>query len=197
MGTRRTRLSAQTEPEVAEHALEEGFQRERSLCTSKKERSRSKSLTWTSVGHHMAQGQTGPREGSKSQSLCDYLSRWTYKRHPSVGARRWIKRSTGWNLVLCRNNKAHKQVSTCFLRFLFLSTIFQVFIEFVTIFLLLYVLVFWPQGTWHLSFPTRDQTCTPCIGWWWSLNHWATREVPKSLHVQSFCRTARQEPEMA
>lgn len=113
----------------------------------------------------MAQGQTGPLERSKSQSLCDYLSRWRYQQDPSVGARRWAKRATGWNLVLCRNNKASKQVSTCFLRFWFflIWTIFQDFIEFVTIFLLLYVLVFWPRGTWHLSFPTRDQTCTPAL----------------------------------
>ena len=32
---------------------------------------------------------------------------------------------------------------------------------------------FWPQGTWDLSFPTRDQTCTPCMGRQ-SLNHWIT-----------------------
>ena len=35
-------------------------------------------------------------------------------------------------------------------------TIFKVFIEFVTILLLFYVLVFWPRGTWDLSSPTRD-----------------------------------------
>ena len=27
-----------------------------------------------------------------------------------------------------------------------------------------YVLVFWPRGMWDLSSPTRDRTCTPCIG---------------------------------
>ena len=32
----------------------------------------------------------------------------------------------------------------------------KAFIEFVTILLLFYVLVFWPQGTWDLHFPTRD-----------------------------------------
>ena len=48
--------------------------------------------------------------------------------------------------------------------------IFQVFIEFVTILLLFYVLVFWPRGMWDLSSPTRDGTCTLCIGRQ-SLNH--------------------------
>ena len=58
-------------------------------------------------------------------------------------------------------------------------TIFKVFIEFVTILLLLYVLVFWLRGTWDLSSPARDQARTPCIGWQ-SLNHWTAREVPES-----------------
>ena len=33
---------------------------------------------------------------------------------------------------------------------------FKVFIEFVTVFLLFYVLIFWLQGMWALSFLTRD-----------------------------------------
>ena len=41
---------------------------------------------------------------------------------------------------------------------------FEVFIEFVTILLLFYVLVFWPRGMWDLSSSIRDQTSTPCIG---------------------------------
>ena len=56
-------------------------------------------------------------------------------------------------------------------------TIFKAFIEFVTILLLLYVLVFWPRGMWDLSSPSRGRTLTPCIGRR-SLNHWTTREVP-------------------
>ena len=50
----------------------------------------------------------------------------------------------------------------CLLLFIFfkdfflLQTIFKVFIEFVTILLLFYVLVFWPQDMWDLSFLTRD-----------------------------------------
>ena len=48
------------------------------------------------------------------------------------------------------------------LRF-FMWIIFKVFIEFITILLLFYVLVFWPQGMWDLSSQTRDQTCTPSI----------------------------------
>ena len=42
-------------------------------------------------------------------------------------------------------------------------TIFKVFIESVTILLLFYVLVFWLQGMWDLSSPTRDQTHTPAL----------------------------------
>ena len=59
-----------------------------------------------------------------------------------------------------------------------LWAILKVFIEFVTIFLLFHVLDFWPRGKWNLNSPTRDQTCTPCIGRW-GLNTWATREIPK------------------
>ena len=40
-------------------------------------------------------------------------------------------------------------------------TIFKVFIEFVTILLPLYVLVFWPRGMWYPTSPARDRTCTP------------------------------------
>ena len=54
---------------------------------------------------------------------------------------------------------------------------FKVFIEFVTMLLLFYVSVFWPQGMWDLSSLTRDRTCTPCIGRR-SLNRWTAREVP-------------------
>ena len=54
---------------------------------------------------------------------------------------------------------------------------FKVFIEFVTILLLFYVLVFWLRGMWDLSSPTLGRTRTPCIGRQ-SLNHWTTREVP-------------------
>ena len=55
--------------------------------------------------------------------------------------------------------------------------VFSVFIEFVTILLLFYVLIFGPRGMWDLSSWTRDRTRTPCIGRQ-SLNHWTAREVP-------------------
>ena len=42
-------------------------------------------------------------------------------------------------------------------------TIFKVFIEFVTILLLFYVLVFWPWGMWDPSSPTRDWTRSPAL----------------------------------
>ena len=63
--------------------------------------------------------------------------------------------------------------------FLMWKTSFKFFIEFVTILLLFHVLVFWPQGIWDLSFPTRDRTRTPCIGRQ-SLNHWTTRKSPRA-----------------
>ena len=61
--------------------------------------------------------------------------------------------------------------------FFLMWTIFKVLIEFVTILLLFYVLISWPRGVWDLSSPTRDWTCTPCLGRW-SLNQWTTRESP-------------------
>ena len=36
------------------------------------------------------------------------------------------------------------------------TNVLKVFIEFVTILLLFYVLVFWPRGMWDLSSLTRD-----------------------------------------
>ena len=56
-------------------------------------------------------------------------------------------------------------------------TIFKVFIEFVTILLVFYVLVFLPRGMWDLSSRIRDRTRTPYIGRQ-SPNHWTAREVP-------------------
>ena len=56
-------------------------------------------------------------------------------------------------------------------------TILKVFIEFITISFLFSFLVFWPQGMWDLSSPTRDQIHAPAIGKW-SLNHWTSWKVP-------------------
>ena len=42
-----------------------------------------------------------------------------------------------------------------FKRFSLMWTVFKVFIEFFTILLRFHVLVFWPQSTWDLGFPTR------------------------------------------
>ena len=64
----------------------------------------------------------------------------------------------------------------CFVKIFFLMwTIFKVFIECVTILLLFSVSISWPRGTWDLSSPTRDRTCTPCTERW-SPNHWTARE---------------------
>ena len=43
------------------------------------------------------------------------------------------------------------------------GTNFKVFIEFVTILLLFYVLVFWPWGMWDLRSPKKDWTRTPRV----------------------------------
>ena len=75
---------------------------------------------------------------------------------------------------------------TFFLKDFFLMwAIFKVFIEFVTILLLFYVLVFWPWGTWDLNFLLRDRTHTPCSGRW-SLT---TRLPGKSPCFPNFRRT--------
>ena len=60
---------------------------------------------------------------------------------------------------------------------------FKVFIEFVTILLLLFVLSFWDLSSqrhmWSLL------PCTPCIERW-SLNHWTPREVPLASFEKIF-----------
>ena len=62
---------------------------------------------------------------------------------------------------------------------------FKVFIEFVTILLLFYVLVFWPQDMCDLGSLTRDQTCTLYIEKQ-SLNHWAEEpEIKLPTHAGS------------
>ena len=71
-----------------------------------------------------------------------------------------------------------------FLRFFFgHGSFFKIFIEFVTILLLFYVLVFRPQDMWGLSSPTRGQTHTSSPGRQ-SLNHQTTREISSSLLLQ-------------
>ena len=49
--------------------------------------------------------------------------------------------------------------------------------KFVTILILFYVFIFWPEGMWDLCSPIRDWTCTPCMGRQ-SLHHWTARGVP-------------------
>ena len=55
-------------------------------------------------------------------------------------------------------------ITLLFKQFFFIWTILKASIEFVTTLLLLYILVFWPQGRWDFSFSTRDQTHSLCIG---------------------------------
>ena len=75
------------------------------------------------------------------------------------------QQSWSWDLRL-PDPQIHLRFCCCFLLkiFFLIWTTFKVFIEFVTILLLFYVLVFWPRGMWDPTSPTRDQTCTPCIG---------------------------------
>ena len=62
-------------------------------------------------------------------------------------------------------------------------TIFlKVFIEFVTIFLLFYVLIFWPWGMWNLSSSIGDWNGILWVGRW-SLNQWTAREVPADVFL--------------
>ena len=51
-----------------------------------------------------------------------------------------------------------------FFFFFLVWTVFNVFIEFITILLLFYVWVFLAQGVWNLSPLTRDGTRPPCAG---------------------------------
>ena len=55
-------------------------------------------------------------------------------------------------------------------------TIFEVFVQGVTISLLFLFCFFWPGGMWDLSSQTRDPTHTAYIERQ-TLNHWTTREV--------------------
>ena len=66
-----------------------------------------------------------------------------------------------------------------FLRFFFFNVdhVLKVFIEFLTVLLLFYALVFGPWSMWNLSSPTWDGIHTPSLVRL-SLNHWKTRDIP-------------------
>ena len=66
-----------------------------------------------------------------------------------------------------------------------MCTILKVFIEFVTILLLLCFGFLATRHMWDLSSPTRDRTRTPCTGRQ-SLNHWTAREVPWANMILSW-----------
>ena len=70
-----------------------------------------------------------------------------------------------------------------FLKIFFIFTIFKVFVEFVKYFCCSYS-DFLASSHVGSQLPTRDRTCTPCIGRR-SLNHLTTREVPP-LHFFFF-----------
>ena len=65
---------------------------------------------------------------------------------------------------------------------------FKSLLNLLTILFLVYVLVFWLWDTWDLSLPTRDGTCTPCIGRR-SLNHWTRGPSGPALLKQWSCQT--------
>ena len=70
-----------------------------------------------------------------------------------------------------------------FFKIFFYVDHFKVFIEFITIFFLLYIFVYWPCGMWDLSSLTRDGTSTCCMERQ-RLNCWTAREVLHSCgHV--------------
>ena len=89
-----------------------------------------------------------------------------------------------WMFVSPQNS--YVEILFFFLKIFLMWTIFKVFIESVTILLLFYVLFFWPRDMWDPSSPTRDWTCTPCIGKR-SLNHWTAREVPICWNPNAQC----------
>ena len=109
--------------------------------------------------------------------------------------------------VLCIGRRILNHCATWEVLFFFYFRFFfdvdhflKVFIEFgyniASVFFMFWFL--WPRGMWDLSFPTRDRTCTPCIGRR-SLSHWTAREVPahyyfKSLFIDYFLREAFPQP---
>ena len=100
-----------------------------------------------------------------------------------------IMKSFGHKLLLL--SQISLILSTCkfFKKIFWCRSFFTVFIKSVTILLLFYVLVFWPWGMWDLSSPTKDWTCTPCIGRQ-DLHHWTTREIlVKWVKVIQLCPT--------
>ena len=69
--------------------------------------------------------------------------------------------------------------------FFFLVPFLKSFIEFVTILFLSYAFIIWPRGMWDLRFPTRDGTCTLCIGRQ-NLNHCTTKEALRYFVLRVF-----------
>ena len=79
---------------------------------------------------------------------------------------------------------AHQRASPeVFFKIFLMWTIFKVYIEYIIIFLLFYVLVFWPLGMWDLASLTEDWICSQGIRTG-SLNHWTAREVPSADVLQ-------------
>ena len=59
-------------------------------------------------------------------------------------------------------------------------TVLKVFTESVTILLLFYVSVVWPQSLWDVSPATKDWIQASCVGKQ-SPNHWTAREVTRAI----------------
>ena len=81
-----------------------------------------------------------------------------------------------WRLSLC----------FIFLSFFFflMWTILKVFIEFLAMWLLSSIFIFWPQGMYDLICQSRDPTHIPCSRRP-NLNHWTTTEVPERFFKKS------------
>ena len=72
-----------------------------------------------------------------------------------------------------------------FFFFFLMRAILKIFIEFVTMLLLLFMFCVLASRMWILSSPARDKTHTPCIRRW-SLNHWTARESWQSFNILYF-----------
>ena len=104
----------------------------------------------------------------------------------------WILLVPPWLPCFCLGSSLGSHIAYCWNISLVSSDLWPLFffnvdhfksIEFDTVLLLFYVLVFWPRGMWEHSSPARDRTCTPCIERW-SLSHWTTREVPTIIFLK-------------
>lgn len=98
------------------------------------------------------------------------VSKWvgTFPIHEQCLYKRWgprVNLSCFLSLCIYPTNYYGLEFEPYFIKKKFyIDQFFQVFIEFVMILLLFCALVFLLPGTWDLTSPARDRTCTPSIG---------------------------------